>query len=69
VPIIGFDMTITAMVAGTRNKAVYLMAAVKTFFRSCGSFRGSSFAKAGNNTVDIGNVKKVSSTAKLVAAW
>ena len=66
--IIGFDRTITAIVAGTRSKAVYLVEDVKMFFRSSCSFLGLSFEKAGNSTVAIGNVKNVSSTAKLIAA-
>ena len=66
--IMGSDRTITAIVAGTSSKAVYLTAVAKMSFSSCFSFCGLSFAKAGNSTVAIGNVKKVSSTAKLVAA-
>lgn len=65
----GFDSTIIAMVAGTRSTAVYLTEEVKTVWRSLCSFRGSSFEKAGNNTVDIGIVKKVNSTANWAAAW
>jgi hypothetical protein len=65
--IIGCDKTIRAKVAGTKRRAVYLTEEVKTVLRSCGSFLASSLEKAGNKTVDMGIVKKVNRTAKLVA--
>ena len=65
--IMGCDSTIMAIVAGAKNRAVYLTEAAKTVLRSWGSFRGSSFEKAGNRTVEMGTTKKVNRTAKLVA--
>jgi ATP-dependent protease Clp ATPase subunit len=67
VPIIGSDNTIIASVAGTIKRAVYFTEDVKIVLRRSFSFSGSTFEKAGNKTVVIGNVKKVSKIAKLVA--
>ncbi len=64
--IIGFERTITAMVAGTKKREVYLTDEVNMFFKSCGSFSGLIFAKVGKRTWDIGIVTKVMSTLKLV---
>ena len=66
-PIIGPDRAITAIVAGTSSMDVYLIEDAKTVFTSSCSFCGSSFANAGNSTVDIGIVKNVRRTAKLNA--
>ena len=63
----GCDNTIMAIVAGTKNRAVYLTEAAKTVLRSWRSFRGLSFEKAGNRTVEMGTTKKVNRTAKFVA--
>ena len=63
----GADKNIKARVAGTRNKDEYFTDEVKMVFRSCLSFEGSIFEKAGNKTVCIGYMKKVRKTAKLDA--
>jgi hypothetical protein len=63
----GSDNTITAKVAGTKRRAVYLTEEAKTVLRSCGSLFASSLEKVGNKTVDIGRVKKVNKIAKFVA--
>lgn len=67
VPTIGPDRAIRTIVAGTTSMDVYLIEDAKTFFTSSCSFWGSSFANAGNSTVDIGMVMKVRRTVKLIA--
>ena len=65
--IIGCDSTSMAIVAGAKNRAVYLTEAAKTLLISWCAFCGLSFEKAGNRTVEMGAMKKVNRIAKLVA--
>lgn len=65
----GAESAMMAMVAGIMSIEVYLMEDAKTVLSSSRSFFGSSFANAGNKTVDIGIVTNVRSTEKLTAAW
>ena len=63
----GADITIIAIVAGIAKRAVYLMADENMVLSTLCSFLESSFEKAGNSTVEMGNVKKLIKTEKLSA--
>ena len=67
VPIIGFDSTIIAKVAGIYKNAVYFAEDAKTVLSKVFSFSGFIFEKTGNMTVAIGIVKNVGNTVKFVA--
>ena len=61
---IGLDSAMMITVEGTTMSEVYLTEDEKTVRKSSGSFCGSTFAKVGNNAVEIGIVKNVNRTVK-----
>lgn len=65
----GLDKAISMKVAGTTSRDAYLTEERKMLLKVFGSVSGLTLEKTGKSVVVTGVTKKVTMTAKFMAAW